>query len=269
MITIPSWIYQQYDADQTRPVPAEGYGGWRQHEATLDPARLAIVSMHAWHADPPEMYPGWDRAVEYRVRSSAICREVYPRILGAARGAGIPVLHVVGGTPYYTDYPGYKRAVELAGPAPEMGPGAVHDPSAGGISELRRREGFPGAHNVQDITRGFVTLDFAEEAKPVGDEGIAEDAHQLNALCREAEVSHLVYIGFALNWCLLMSPGSMLEMKNRGYTCSTIRQAVTAVENRESAATEAHKEEALWRTSLSFGLVFDDSDFITAIANGR
>ena len=59
-----------------------------------------------------------------------------------------------------------------------------------------------------------------------------------------------------------MAPGGMLDMSRRGLMCSVFRQAVTAVENKESARSELHKEEALWRVALAFGFVFDVGDFI-------
>ncbi len=59
-----------------------------------------------------------------------------------------------------------------------------------------------------------------------------------------------------------MSPGGMLDMRRYGVICSTIRQAVTAVENRETARTEAGKELALWRVALAFGFVFELDDIL-------
>jgi len=106
------------------------------------------------------------------------------------------------------------------------------------------------------VNEGFKFLDFAPEARPVGDEAIAEDAHQLAALCRAHGVNHLVYIGFAINWCLLMSPGGMIDMGRHGVMCSTIREAVTAVENRETAREEREKQQALWRVAINSGFVF-------------
>jgi hypothetical protein len=58
-------------------------------------------------------------------------------------------------------------------------------------------------------------------------------------------------------------------MDRRGYICSTIREAVTAVESRESARGEGHKEEALWRVALLYGFVFHVDDFVAAIACRR
>ena len=51
--------------------------------------------------------------------------------------------------------------------------------------------------------------------------------------------------------------------------CSTIRQAVTAVECKETARHELNKREALWRVALEFGFVFDLDDFVTALGVHR
>ena len=78
-------------------------------------------------------------------------------------------------------------------------------------------------------------------------------------------MSHVIYVGFAINWCLLLSPGGMAEMHRHGVMCSAIRQAVTAVENKETARAELCKEIGLWRVSTAFGFVFDVDDFLGAL----
>lgn len=54
-------------------------------------------------------------------------------------------------------------------------------------------------------------------------------------------------------------------MMKHGVMCSAIRQAVTAVENKESARQQWGKEMALWWVALLFGFVYDLDDFINAI----
>ena len=78
-------------------------------------------------------------------------------------------------------------------------------------------------------------------------------------------MAHLIYIGFAINWCLLKSPGGMVDMSRLGYMCSAIRQATTAVENKETARRELNKESALWRVATHFGFVFDADPLIGAL----
>jgi len=257
--------YQQFDADYDLDVPGEGYGGWKRAEIDVSLEHTALVVMHAWNCGTREEYPGWHRAVEYIPRSYEICRNVFPGLLSAARDSGLTLFHVVGGGDYFKKYPGHKRALDLAGSEPEV-PGRIDpDPVLEDLRKFRSDNVFVGAHNQEDVSRGAKNIDFPEEARPAGEEGIAQNANQLFALCRETGVNHLVYAGFAINWCLLLSPGGMADMSRRGFMCSAIRQAVTAVENKETAREELCKEIALWRVALAFGFVFDVGDFIDGI----
>ena len=140
------------------------------------------------------------------------------------------------------------------------------DPSLEELRLIKSKKAFPGCHNQEDINRGFKTLNFLKQALPMGEELIAKDPQQLFTVCRESGINHLIYSGFAINWCLLGSPGGMLDMYRRGIMCSAIRQAVTAVENKETAAEELCKEIGLWRVALQFGFVFDDHDIISALS---
>lgn len=263
-LRLPAGLYRQFDADHTRDVPGEAYAGWSTVEVELAPAHTALVVMHAWDCGEPAAYPGWRRAVEYTPRADKILRDVFPPLLAAVRAAQLPVFHVVGARDYYSHLPGHRRAVQLAGksPAPVR---VAPDETYRAQQRQRTSVGSPGAHNLTDIAAGFARLDFAPQARPVGDEGIAENGDQLAALCREQGINHLIYVGFALNWCLLMSPGGMVDMSRYGCLCSTIAEATTAVENRETAREEREKQQALWRVSVEFGFVFRLPDILTAL----
>lgn len=266
-VIIPAHYYQQFDADLALEVPAEGYGGWRKADITLSLEHSALVVMHAWDTGTPDQFPGWHRAVEYMRRANAIARDVFPPLLAAVRRSSLRLFHVVGGGDYYKELPGYRRAVALAGPEPEALPKVEADPVLEELREFRRQHVFVGPHNEADVAAGFARVDFMPQARPQGDEGVAENGRQLFALCREVGVNHLIYTGFAINWCLLLSPGGMWEMQKYGLLCSTIREATTAVENKETARTETAKQIALWRVALAFGFVFDLSDFLEALGS--
>ena len=268
IIKLPASYYQQFDADLRRDVPGEGYGGWKKAEIEISRKHTAVVVMHAWDMGTREEYPGWHRAVEYAPRADKICRTVFPKLLGAVRESGFNLFHVVGGGDYYSHLPGYKKTAGSAGVPTGIPVQVASDPVMDRLNQFRAANVFVGKHNEEDVAKGFKKLDFAPNARPKGDEPIAENAHQLFALCKQHGINHLIYAGFAINWCLLMSSGGMLDMSRHGIMCSAIRQAVTAVENKESARTESHKEEALWRTSLEFGFVFDVDDFISAVTPG-
>ncbi len=265
MVEVPAWIYREYDADYTREVPGEGYVGWLKTMVPINLKRTGLVVMHAWDCGTIEEYPGWYRAVEYIPRANEIVRTVFPPLLTGVRDAGIPVLHVVGGDSYVRDLPAYQRTVALAGPEPPRHSAPEPDASTLEIDRIRNQVGGSGLHNLPDIQAGFARVTFPEGAFPLPDEWIAKDEHQLAACCRHLGLNHLIYVGFAINWCLVMSRGSMLDMHRQGYLCSTIREATTAVENHESARTEANKREGLWRVALGFGLVFDLPDLLAAL----
>ncbi|HYF50102.1 MAG TPA: hypothetical protein VEJ63_11900 [Planctomycetota bacterium] len=265
-LKLDAHYYQQFDADVTRDVPGEGYGGWKKTNVELSLKHTAVVVMHAWDTGTPEEFPGWWRCVEYLGRADKIVKTVFPPLLRAVRSSPLPLFHVVGGGEYHKQYPGWKRAVELAGtpnPALEQ---AEPDDTSKALRNFRSMHAFVGEHNRPDVERGFKKLDFPAEAKPQGNEGIAENAQQLFALCKAAGVNHLIYAGFAINWCLLMSPGGMLDMSRHGVMCSALKQAVTAVENKETAREELCKQLALWRVALAFGFVFDVDEFTRALA---
>lgn len=270
---LPARLYRQFDADPALAVPGEGYGGWHTTEVELAPAHTALVVMHAWDCGRPDEFPGWRRAVEYTPRAERILAEVLPPLLAAVRASRLPVFHVVGGGhDYYSHLPGSQRARRLAGEASPLVP-VTPDPVYESLQRLRTAQGSPGAHNTADVNAGFARLDFAPAARPVGDEGVAENGAQLAALCRHEGINHLVYTGFALNWCLLMSPGGMVDLARHGCLCSTIVEATTAVENRETARGEREKQQALWRVAVAFGFVFSLADFLQALpanpANSR
>ena len=264
-ISIPAHYYQHFDADFDREVPEEGFGGWKRSVVTISRKHTALVMMHAWDAGTREQFPGWYRVVPYIPRSQAICEKIVPPLLAAVRAAKFPLLHVVGGGDYYKSLPGYKHAVELAGPEAPKPEQVEEDPIREELGKFRKARAFPGLHNEEDIKRGFDRLDFAPQARPLDDEAVAENGRQLFALCKEKSINHLVYAGFAINWCLLLSPGGMAEMQQYGLMCSALRQATTAVENGATARFELCKEVALWRISLAFGFVFEADDFIAAV----
>lgn len=259
---VRTWYYQQFDANQNLEIPGEGYGGWKTAVLPFDLQRTGFVFMHAWDCGMPEQDPAGRRVCEYLARADKIVRDVFPGLLGALRSAGLKIYHIAGFEEGLGSYAGYKKAGERKDVPPANT--AVPCDNYKALQKFREQNVFPGGHNLAELEKR-VPKNFTPQAKPVENEGIALNGAQLAAMCAADGVNHLIYSGFAINWCLLMSPGGMLDMSKRGFMCSTIRQAVTAVENKESARAEAHKEEALWRVALNFGFVFDAEDIIAAV----
>jgi hypothetical protein len=264
-LVIPSWFYEQFDADFNCAVPEKGFNGWKKAELEYSLKHTALVSMHAWDTGTSQQYPGWWRCAPYMVRADKILKNVYPELLKTVRESGMRVFHVVGGSnDYWKKYPGYKYTCSICNNAARKYEPAVADECSQKLWKFKEANAM-GAHNSGDTKLGFKRMDFPQEAMPLDNEPIAENAGQLFAVCKQYSINHLIYCGFAINWCLQDSPGGMVDMSRHGLICSTIRQATTAVESKESAAGEMAKEETLWKIALGFGFVFDLNDFTGAL----
>src|SRR6185295_9960673 len=115
---LPASYYQQFDADYTRDVPGEAYGGWKTADVELAPDHTALVVMHAWDGGSSQQLPGLGRSTESMPRTVEILAQVFPPLLAAVRRSPLPVFHVVGGRDYYSHLPGYQQTKQLAEPAP-------------------------------------------------------------------------------------------------------------------------------------------------------
>lgn len=267
IVTIPAWYYKQFDADYSLDVPGEGYGGWMKADLQLNTDKTAFVVMHAWDCGTYEQYPGWYRAVEYIPRANKIAQEIFPELLGGIRNVGMKLYHIAGSESYCKDLPGYLYAKEclleqMKGNQSFRMPNARKDEVIKNLQKFRFENVFYGQHNKADIEKGQANTGFMKNARPEEGEAIVINGDQLHAVCLKDGINHLIYMGFAINWCLQYSPASMNDMADRGFMCSAIREAVTAVENKESARTEGHKEYGLWATALKNGFVYDVKDIL-------
>jgi len=266
-VTLPTHYYQVFDLDFNAPYPAEGIGGWKVAELPLAIEHTALVVMHAWDVGTREQFPGWHRVVEYFPRAEQILKGPMKKVLAAARSSPLKIYHVAAGEKSCLHLPGYQRTRDLAG-KPSGGLEAVkEDEVYKMLSEFRVSDGYLGKHNLADIEAGFQRLKIPAEAMPLPEEDVAVNAHQLLTLCRRDGINHLIYSGFAINWCLFQAGGGIWEMARHGLLCSAIREVVTAIENKETVRGELAKENALWRVSTGYGFVYELDPFINAIGS--
>ena len=265
--------YRHYPFDFSKgKIGAVGFKGWGESVKSEVPAEeTALIAMHIWNIGfhPELQFSPAGKAgpvmemLEWASRSMPIIKTEIPPILQAARDAKIPVIHVASDEHYAKQYPGYQRTLDIAGNEPT------------GLSKAPRHDEIKPPDDIKDnllfgekfkesLPYYTPNFDFPDLARPLDSEYVAFTTHQLNEVLRKHGIWNLIYIGFAINWCLWFSPGGMVDMSRLGYRCSCIKEAVTAVENKESAVDELHKQEALWRTSLMFGYVHSAADFIGA-----
>jgi nicotinamidase-related amidase len=273
-IDVPTWYYAHFGADYTLEVPAEGFGGWEKTVLPLCPEHTALCVMHAWDNPDQDLFPGIYSAVEYLPRAAEIFKTRMPALLKTFRDAGIRVIHIESGE-YVHKYEAYKRTQELireqltdcrkarnyAMPHP------APDPVYQALHKFRGDYVHPGTENKESIRGAVQVRDIHESVKPLPGEYMLTDSDELQAVCALHDINHLIYAGFALNCCLLISPGGMIDMSRRGFICSTVREVTTAVENDFSARDELAKQLALWYTALFFGFVYEQADLEKALEN--
>ena len=271
--------YRHYPFDFSKgKIGAVGFKGWGESIDVEAPAEeTALVAMHIWnvgfHPNLPfssegkagpvmEMLEWASRSIPI-VRSVPIIKTEIPPILKAARDSKISVIHVASDEHYAKKYPGYQRTLEIAGQEPTGLPKAPRYDEIKPPDDIKDNLQF-GEKFKASLPYYTPNFDFPDLAKPLDSEYVAFTTHQFNEVLRKHGIWNLIYVGFAINWCLWFSPCGMVDMSRLGYRCSCIKEAVTAVESKESAVGELHKQEALWRTSLMFGYVHSAGDFIQA-----
>jgi nicotinamidase-related amidase len=265
--------YRHYPFDFSKgKIGAVGFKGWSESVVVEVPAEeTALIAMHIWNIGfhPALPFSSEGKAgpvmemLEWASRSIPIIKTEIPPILKATRDAKITVIHVASDEHYAKKYPGYHRILDIAGNEPSELPKAPRHKEKKPPDDIKDNLLF-GAKFTDALKYYSPNFDFPELARPLDSEYVAFTAHQLNEVLRKHGIWNLIYIGFAINWCLWFSPCGMVDMSRLGYRCSCIKEAVTAVESKESAIGELHKQEALWRTSLMFGYVHSAGDFIRA-----
>lgn len=270
-VEVPWHMYRQFPADFSRwSEAATGFAGWHAEPRPLDLDRTCLALMHLpdtglsadteWGPDCPN--PDALGTVEWVPRTMELVAFRLPRLVTAARAARLLVAHVGVGGPPHNSGPVWERSVSEAGEPPASDNEAIpldeerwarHRRD---VFDLPRQERADVAEHVPSLPGCLL---------PCEGDIVAQHAWQLHRLLRNRGVDHLVYCGWALNWCLWFSPCGMLDMQRRGYMCSAVRGGCVAIENAESAVGELNLAYAYWKTSTMFGYVFDLHELTSAL----
>jgi len=248
--------YDQTSADVTLPVPGHGYGGWKTAELDFDLDTTAIVVMHAVYLGMPEEYPGMFRSCEYIPRSYEIDRTVFPQLMSAVRKSGLKVFHVS-----FFDHPMYNLPDFVSEDLKFSYPYIKQSETTLNVFRFKSEYNWPGKQNFEDRAKSLENADFLPNSRPIPGEPIVTNTNQLFNLCQKAGIDHLVYIGYCTDACIQSSACGMTDMVRRGFLCTIIREATTAVENKETCEHQLTKERAL----TGIGLIFTLDDFIEGL----
>lgn len=265
IISLPWHMYRHFPADFSRwREAAVGFRGWDSEVRELDLNRACLALMHFpstgltpdTEFGPDCRVPNSLGTVEWVPRTMEVVMFRMPRLVEAARAAGLQVVHILGGP---GSGPVWDASAAQFGEPPPDDPDVIPGGAAWKDRHMRdvfdlprppRDENDPGAAGLSvPLAETILT--------PREGDLMAATSWQLHRLLSARGIDHIIYTGWALNWCLWFSPGGMADMSRKGYLCSAVRGGCVAIENRESAVGEGNLEYAYWKTSTMFGYIFD------------
>ena len=100
------------------------------------------------------------------------------------------------------------------------------------------------------------------EVKP--EEEVIATGQQLHQLLAERQILHLIYVGFAINWCVLGRDYGIRAMAGRGYNIILLREATTGVEFPDTLDETFTTEIAVREVEQQYGFTASNQDFFQA-----
>jgi len=273
VIRVPWHIYRFYPPDFSQwQNAALGFKGWESEVRDLDLAKTCLVLMHLPDRGltPDTEFsldlgnPNMLGTVEDVPRTREIAYFRLPRVVAAARTAGLQVATIGVGESTMKGTPLGRQCTKEAGPPPpaddtvvplDRKRWAAHDKDLYNLP-LPTQPGYqPGPH----------VWGLPEVLRPQGTDLVACHSWQLARLLKKRGIDHLIYCGYAIDECLWFEPCGMCDMKRRGFLCSALRGGLVAIETKESCVGEKNLEYALWKTCSVFGYVFELHEFTSAL----
>ena len=198
-------------------------------------------------------------------RAKSITRKFVVPAIEAAREAGLAIIHAP--CPEVArQFPENRPDVPQK---PEMPTTTPHWPP----SEFRGRKGEykkyvgprsqpPGIGIHWNELQGQLAISPAVNVLP--GEPVIADAHELQHVLADRKALHLIYAGFATNWCLLGRDYGIRSIARYGYNIIVLRDATTGVEFPDTVDDCMVTEISIREIEQQFGFSASNQDFIAA-----
>lgn len=239
--------------------PAEGLSYREEHfvrrfvDMHLPVCETALVLVDMWNNHFIE---------SWLERAEAMARGAIVPLIGAARATGLAIVHAP--SPHVAaSYPAHlarHREPSLAPPPDWPPPG------------FRARQGeYAAFRGPRSQPPGIPPLEFGMSPHvEVRDEDVLlATGQQLHELCRGRGYLHLIYAGFATNWCILNRDYGMRAMAGRGYNLVLLREATMGVEYPDTVEELFATELAIREVETQLGFSAGNADFVAACDRAR
>ncbi len=193
-------------------------------------------------------------------RAERITREAVVPALAAARRVGLTVVHAPS-PPVAEQFEQLERHASPPPAAEPDWPPAAFRSRQGAYAAFRGPRAQPPGIPSIDALGMSPHIDVRDE------EFVVATGQQLHALLKERGVLHLIYAGFATNWCILNRDYGMRAMARRGYNMILLREATMGVEFPDTLAAEWATEMAVREVEQQLGFSASNGDFLAACAH--
>ena len=226
----------------------------REIEMPLPIAETALVLVDLWNV---HFIESWiERAKEVTVTC------VVP-VIDAARQSGMTIIHAP--CPSVAEkYPQLKQHKPPEPSEPLMWPPPDFRGRLGAYSVFRGpRSQPPGIGIHWDKLASELSMSPAIDVKD--DDFVIATGQQLHELLEEKRILHLLYAGFATNWCVLGRDYGIRSMSRYGYNIILLRDATTGVEFPDTYENLFTTEIAIREVEQQYGFSASNTDFFEAV----
>ena len=253
IMDIPCRYYRVY-TDPDVPCDEQSFG-FVERDLSIPIEQTALVLVDVWST---HYIDSWLQ------RATDVTRERIVPLLQAARRAGVTVIHAPSPRVVESHHPDFMPA-----PGPPGESSAWPPPAFRGIYRSGEHADFGRDREprLQDaIARYETELKISDLVKPLPDEPIIATGDQLHDLLAERRILHLVYAGFATNWCVIGRDYGIIAMNERGYNIVLVRDATTGVEFHDSVEDLTATEIAIREVETKYAWSTTTDAFIAASA---
>ncbi len=226
----------------------------REFEMPLPIEETALVLVDVWNVHFIETW------IE---RAAQITTECVVPVLDAARQVGLTIVHAPS-PPVAEQYPQLKRHKPPEPSVPSAWPPADFRSRAGDYAVYRGpRSQPPGIGGHWDKLASQLSISPTIDVKP--EEFVIATGQQLHALLEGRRILHLLFAGFATNWCVLGRDYGIRSMGRYGYNIILLRDATTGVEFPDTYDNLFTTEISVREVEQQYGFSASNADLFEAV----
>ncbi|MBI2194107.1 MAG: isochorismatase family protein [Planctomycetes bacterium] len=234
----------------------------REIEMVLPVEATALVLVDTWNS---HFIESW---IE---RASHVMTEKLVPALAAARGAGLMVIHAPcpDVARQFPDHrpDGVKTAVAPPGVEPDWPPASFRRREGAYRAYVGPRSQPPGIMVHYEKVKDQLGMSPLIDVRP--DEKVVATGSELHHVLAQRRILHLIYAGFAANWCLLGRDYGIRAMSRRGYHFIVLRDCTTGVEFPDTLDGCLVTEIAIREIEQQYGFSASNEDFFSACQKVR